>query len=105
MRPEPIWGWISNVPSLGRCRAQEGLSQSLRWVAFITVMNALQRNDTGAEAVLANDEWSADQRTRPPCHTDRRGHDHSRVCQVGLHVISHKDAIFGDRSDATFNCA
>jgi hypothetical protein len=24
-------------------------------VAFITVMNALQRNDTGADAVLAND--------------------------------------------------
>ena len=55
MGPEPIWGSISNVPSLGRCRAPGGLSQSLRWVAFITVMNALQRNETGADAVLAND--------------------------------------------------
>jgi hypothetical protein len=41
--------------SLGRCRAPEGPSQSLRSVACITVMNALQRNDRGTDPVLAND--------------------------------------------------
>src|SRR5438876_9656210 len=55
MGPEPIWGSTSNVPFLGRCRAPGELSQFLKWVAFITVMNALQRNDMGADAVLAND--------------------------------------------------
>ena len=58
MGPERIWGLTSNVHSLGRCRAPEGLSQSLRSVAFITGMNALQRNDMGADAVLANDRFS-----------------------------------------------
>jgi len=47
MGPEPIWGSTSNVPFLGRCRAPGELSQFLKWVAFITVMNALQRNDMG----------------------------------------------------------
>src|SRR5256885_17018977 len=55
MGPEPIWGSTSNVPFLGRCRAPGELSQFLKWVAFITVMNALQRNDMGADAVLAID--------------------------------------------------
>src|SRR5205809_1125365 len=55
MGPEPIWGSTSNVPFLGRCRAPGELSQFLKWVAFITVMNALQRNDMGADTVLAND--------------------------------------------------
>lgn len=55
MGPEPIWGSTSNVPFLGRCRAPGELSPFLKWVAFITVMNALQRNDMGADAVLAND--------------------------------------------------
>src|SRR6266478_205206 len=55
MGPEPIWGSTSNVPFLGRCRAPGELSQFLKWVAFITVMNALQPNDMGADAVLAND--------------------------------------------------
>ena len=48
-------GSTSNVHSLGKCRAQEGLSQSLRWAACIIAMNALQRSDMGADAVLAND--------------------------------------------------
>src|SRR2546427_13021564 len=55
MGPEPIWGSTSNVPFLGRCRAPGELSPFLKWVAFITVMNALQRNDMGADTVLAND--------------------------------------------------
>src|SRR5438093_10103339 len=57
MGPEPIWGSTSNVPFLGRCRAPGELSQFLKWVAFITVMNALQRNDMGADTVLANDNY------------------------------------------------
>src|SRR5216117_3256114 len=68
MGPEPIWGSTSNVPFLGRCRAPGELSQFLKWVAFITVMNALQHNDMGADAVLANDNGF---RTTPSWYHER----------------------------------
>src|SRR5215813_14683773 len=55
MGPEPIWGSTSNVHSLDRFRASAGSSQSHSWAVSITVMNALQRNDLAADAVLAND--------------------------------------------------
>src|SRR5262249_56375548 len=43
-------------PLLGdRFRASAGSSQSHSWAVSITVMNALQRNDLAADAVLAND--------------------------------------------------
>src|SRR5215831_15966713 len=52
-----IWNspWTSNVHSLDRFRASAGSSQSRSWAVSITVMNALQRNDMAADAVLAND--------------------------------------------------
>ena len=53
--PEPIWGSTSNVHSRDRFRASAGSSQSRSWAVSITVMNALQRNEMAADAVLAND--------------------------------------------------
>jgi hypothetical protein len=55
MVPGPIWGSASNVHSLGRSRVSAGSSQSRGSAVFITVMNALQRNDMAADAVLGND--------------------------------------------------
>src|SRR5438309_12113223 len=74
MGPEPIWGSTSNVPFLGRCRAPGELSQFLKWVAFITVMNALQPNDMGADAVLANDSLALPRRNHDP-HNQKNIHN------------------------------
>src|SRR5215471_6348352 len=62
MVPGPIWGSTSNVPSLGRSRVSAGSSQSRRSEVFITVTNALQRNDMVADAILANDKRIVDLR-------------------------------------------
>src|SRR5450759_1600289 len=48
---------LDNVHALGRSRAPAGSSQSRSWAVFITAMNALQRNDMAADAVLANDNF------------------------------------------------
>jgi putative transposase len=48
-------GSTNNVHSLGTSPVSAGSSQSRSWAVSITVMNALQRNDMVADAVLAND--------------------------------------------------
>src|SRR5215813_3469101 len=77
MRPEPIWDSTSNVHFLGRSPASAGSSQSHRWAASITVMNALQRNDMAADGVLANDRQSNNdsrvwRQSDIRCHRKRR---------------------------------
>jgi hypothetical protein len=67
MGPGPIEGSTSNVHSLGRPRVSAESSQSRSSAVFITVMNALQRNNMAADAVLANDRVvaSSDVRADP----------------------------------------
>src|SRR5262249_2539521 len=75
MGPEPIWGSTSNVHSLDRFRASAGSSQSRSWAISITVMNALQRNEMAADAVLANDNSVAGAQSAAPSemeHTKAR---------------------------------
>jgi len=50
-----IWGWRSNVRTLGRSRALAGSVRSRTSAACITVMNALQHNVMLTGAFLAND--------------------------------------------------
>jgi len=76
----------SNVHSLGRCRAQEGLSQSLRWAACITAMYALQRNDMGADAVLANDRIYAPTARAPALFRPKKRKHTTQTTSTRLNV-------------------
>lgn len=67
-----IWDSTSNVHSLGGSRVSARLSQSRSSAVFITVMNALQRNDMAADSVLANDRMADPGRV----HTSKRAAVH-----------------------------
>ena len=75
MGPGPIEGSTSNVHSLGRPRVSAESSQSRSSAVFITVTNALQRNDMAADVILANDRfagaWEFESGTRAGMEAER----------------------------------